>query len=193
MAKMWPSTIEARKRKKRVEAVRVRALWYPRPKKRNAITKDEEGKQRVCKLYQEGFTLRELSGWFWTSYETIRQILLDNNVLRRPSPHAASGAGTKIGKEMVVGGYVKVFVGIGYPGAPQNGWMFKHRFVMQKHLNRVLMPWELVHHIDRDKLHNDRLNLTMTSRTDHPTCVACPYYRYYVEQTGNSEFGKEKT
>ena len=190
MGKMWPSTIKARERKKRIEDRTIRNLWYPRPKKRNAITKDEEGKQRVCKLYQEGFALRELSGWFWTSYETIRQVLLKNNVLRRPSTHASFGSGTKIRKEMVVGGYVKVFMGIGYPGAPKNGWMFKHRLVMQKKLGRSLFPFEIVHHVDRDKLNNEELNLKLLSRTDHPTCVGCPYYQYYVEQTGNKVFRK---
>ena len=94
---------------------------------------------------------------------------------------------------MVVGGYIKVFVGIGYPGGTKNGWMFKHRLIMQKKLGRPLLPHEIVHHIDRDKVNNEELNLKLLSRTDHPTCITCPYYQYYVEQTGKNEFRKEKT
>lgn len=78
-------------------------------------------------------------------------------------------------------GYIGVFVGADYPGAQKSGWMFEHRLVMQKYLGRPLLAWEIVHHINRNKKDNLIANLKLLSRVDHPTCIDCPYYKYYIE------------
>lgn len=46
-------------------------------------------------------------------------------------------------------GYIIVMLQLGdffYPMADSRGRVMEHRLVMAKHLNRCLLPWELVHH-----------------------------------------------
>jgi len=54
-----------------------------------------------------------------------------------------------------------------HPHATKDGYVPKHRLVMEKKLSRYLEPGEIVHHIDGDKLNNDELNLFLTDKTEH--------------------------
>lgn len=87
-------------------------------------------------------------------------------------------------------GYIQLFVGLGYSGARQDGWILEHRLVMQKKLGRPLHPWEKVHHIDRNKQNNDELNLQVMSGVDHPTCLHCPYYEFYIKHPSATRTNK---
>ena len=161
------------------KSIHISALWNPRPLRRNEVTRDDRAQKRICALYREHFSLRELADWFKTSHETIRTILREADVMRRPQRNYWK---PELGKEITTAaGYIKVFVGIGYLGAPKNGWIYKHRLVMQEEIGRPLKEWEIVHHIDRNKSNNDKANLKVLSTVEHPTCIACPYYKFYLE------------
>jgi hypothetical protein len=60
-------------------------------------------------------------------------------------------------------GYVLVRVPRDTPGAHSNGWMLKHRYVMQEHLGRSLSPDEDVHHRNGDRTDNVETNLELWS------------------------------
>lgn len=135
----------------------------------------------ICRRYVEGVSLREIAKRFNVSHETIRLVLRENGVELRPR---TCDIETPLGKEITESGYVKVYMGVGFIGANKQGWILKHRLVMQEELGRCLYPWEIVHHIDRNKMNNERSNLLMLLREEHPTCIGCPYYKYYVAKTG---------
>jgi hypothetical protein len=42
-----------------------------------------------------------------------------------------------------------------------------HRYLAEKKLSRKLLPWEVVHHIDGDKLNNSLNNLLICSWEEH--------------------------
>jgi ribosomal protein L44E len=71
----------------------------------------------------------------------------------------------KTAKPHIKGGYVRVFVGIGYPGATESGHIFEHRKVMQEILGRPLLPEENVHHKNGEKADNRPENLELWSRS----------------------------
>lgn len=62
-------------------------------------------------------------------------------------------------------GYVRVL----HPEHPSSirGYIYEHRAVMEKYLNRYLNPWESVHHINEVKCDNRVENLFLCTASEH--------------------------
>lgn len=62
-------------------------------------------------------------------------------------------------------GYVKIL----RPDHPKNirGYIYEHRAVMEKYLERMLLPWETIHHINEIKLDNRVQNLYLCTVKEH--------------------------
>lgn len=60
-------------------------------------------------------------------------------------------------------GYIKVFVGAGYPGSTGHGHIYEHRKVMQDNIGRALLKHENVHHVNGDRTDNRLENLELWS------------------------------
>ena len=61
-------------------------------------------------------------------------------------------------------GYISILIfstDFFYPMARKGGLVFEHRLVMAKHLNRCLLPWEVVHHKNGVKNDNRLENLEL--------------------------------
>lgn len=63
------------------------------------------------------------------------------------------------------GGYIKVFVGVGTPGALGSGHILEHRWVMQQQMGRPLLKHENVHHLNGDRTDNRLENLELWSKS----------------------------
>ncbi len=68
-------------------------------------------------------------------------------------------------------GYVQILLQADdffYPMANKNGYAREHRIVMAKHIQRCLLPWEIVHHRNGIKKDNHIENLTLLKgQPDH--------------------------
>lgn len=58
-------------------------------------------------------------------------------------------------------GYVLVVAPPGHPRARHDGTLLEHRLVMEQRLGRYLEDWELVHHKDGNRQHNNWENLEL--------------------------------
>lgn len=66
--------------------------------------------------------------------------------------------------------YTKTYVLMrvaGHPNAHQDGYVYQHRFVMERHLNRFLSVKEVVHHKNEDKKSNRLRNLELHTTSSH--------------------------
>lgn len=72
-------------------------------------------------------------------------------------------------------GYILTWVPQGTPGRQARGYMMEHRLVMQEHLGRPLLAWEIVHHRNGVKDDNRIGNLEVVTRARHAGLVVCPH------------------
>lgn len=76
----------------------------------------------------------------------------------------------KGGRAKTAEGYIKVRLSpddFFSPMVAKDGYVREHRLVMAKHLGRNLQSWELVHHKDGIRDHNEYANLKLTTRGSH--------------------------
>ena len=139
-----------------------------------------ERRQLINKIYRlnrNGLSYRQIAVLCGISHQTV------SNVLERllPAKRKKYKSTDENGKRERMG-YITVFVGKDYPGTARNsGWILEHRLVMAKHLGRYLEPWEVVHHINRDKKDNRIENLRLATPAEHPICQNCPYFAEYLK------------
>lgn len=63
-------------------------------------------------------------------------------------------------------GYVLIYAPY-HPKAKGKGYVYEHRLIMEKHLNRFLNPIEHIHHLDGNRQNNVITNLLLTTNSEH--------------------------
>jgi len=105
-------------------------------------------------------------GWCNKHYLQFRQGIINESGkrLREFKPNGRRPLDWR--KELA--GYILVRAPAGHPNARQDGSIYEHRLVMEKHLGRHLKPEEVVHHINGVRDDNRIENLQLRrSRADH--------------------------
>ncbi len=88
-----------------------------------------------------------------------------------PHKFGKDASNWKGGRTQLKSGYILVSVSpddFFYPMVSKGGQVLEHRLVMAKHLQRCLLPWEIVHHKNSVKNDNHLENLKLfTTQTFH--------------------------
>jgi len=83
---------------------------------------------------------------------------------KRVRPIGDKSTRWKGGKSKTVHGYILIWLSPNdffYPMINGTGCVFEHRLIVAKHINRCLLPWEVVHHINGIKSDNRIENLQL--------------------------------
>ncbi len=138
----------------------------------------EAGKAGKCKYIWHACVDCGEERWvadYWTKKPNYTGCCL-SCVLRRINEKAGPGSlnpNWKGGRQKGKDGYIKVWIApddFFRPMADKKGYVLEHRLVMAKHLNRCLLPWEIVHHKNGIKDDNRLENLQLLpSRILHIT------------------------
>lgn len=72
----------------------------------------------------------------------------------------------KRNREINENGYILVWAPE-HPKSFHGGWYYEHRLAAEKHIGRILEPWETVHHISGVKTDNTWENLFICTRGEH--------------------------
>ena len=92
----------------------------------------------------------------------LRCISCANKTIPRPPINGDKNPAWSGGRIRTAAGYVRIYTPK-HPGADAQGYVLEHRLVMEAHLGRVLLPAEVVHHINGDVADNRIENLALFS------------------------------
>jgi hypothetical protein len=114
----------------------------------------------IIKLYNQGFSTRNISKQTGKSAATIYRYIIKHGTIRTKS-EALQGSKHPFykGGHITEHGYKYIWI--------NRKLMPEHRHIMEKYLGRKLKPTEIIHHIDHNKLNNNIANLKIVTRSSH--------------------------
>ncbi|MBA7697507.1 hypothetical protein ES703_106173 [subsurface metagenome] len=136
-------------------------------------------KEQVLKLYcEENLSQRQVGLRLGVSRKAIQWWMYRWNIPCRSSKDSIKSGSENTfwkGGRNKCNGYILVWLSNDDPFFPMvkrrsgynTGYILEHRLVMARHLGRCLHSWELVHHKDGIKDHNDISNLRLKTNNSH--------------------------
>jgi hypothetical protein len=139
---------------------------------------------KIVDLYKKQHkSLKEIAHSSGCSFSTVARRLRENGITLRPAINTkANSSSFKKGRDSGTGpthkawkggriidakGYVNIWCPT-HPNCHAKGYVMEHRLIMEKHLGRVLLTEEIVHHINGNPTDNKIENLMLfSSRGDH--------------------------
>ena len=126
-------------------------------------------KNEAVACYKTGVSMHEVAARLKTSVRHVWRVLNEVGAVRNKQT-AYLGAGNpswKGGRQTDKSGYVLLYQPK-HPRADSGGYVREHRLLMEQKLGRLLLPHEVVHHIDGDVANNNPDNLKLhSSNSDH--------------------------
>lgn len=119
----------------------------------------------VRRLTQEGWRIGRLAKHFGCSKQTVWNRMQEHGIPTHPK-HSCPGdvnPAWKGGRCLDADGYVLVYAP-DHPQATKAGYVREHRLVMERASGRLLLPTEVVDHIDGNRQNNDPSNLRVFQR-----------------------------
>lgn len=161
-----------------------------------ATPESRENARRVASLADGKLTSAEIASQLGLQPRHVRKILLrlDLPRLGEGGRKGAANHQFRTGRRIALSGYVQITAPEGYagrvktrPGRPGGGIVWEHRYVLEQKLGRLLLPSEIVDHIDGLTLHNHPDNLRVfASNAEHlRTTLAGKVPRWSAEGHGN--------
>jgi hypothetical protein len=140
----------------------LKTLYVDKLMSTNEIAKLKGTQRRIVRrhLRQLGIPRRDRSQGQLASWKGDRR-KIRNILLGKENPSWNGGK-----KHKGTNGYITVWC----PEHPysHHGRVYEHRLVVEKRIGRYLRPWEIVHHLDGIKDHNEDSNLELlASQTEH--------------------------
>jgi hypothetical protein len=115
----------------------------------------------LARWYADGLSLSEISKKIGVSTTTVFRMFAKNSIATDPKRRK-----TTEGSRIIHNGYIFVKVR-NHPFANYGGYVREHRLIMEKALNRLLRPWEIVHHKDGNTINNVFSNLELSEDSPH--------------------------
>lgn len=115
----------------------------------------------ILKMGKAGIRYKHIAARVHTNARHIRAFLHRNGIVLPPYSFAgANNPRWKGGRILDKSGYVLLYMP-DYAGRNYLGYVREHRWVMENFLGRMLLPNEVVHHLNRDKQDNRIENLRL--------------------------------
>ena len=137
-------------------------------KARGGMSEDEFKKFLVKEYSINKNSREEIAKRIGTSAAAVGKYLKKYNIKTRSKTDwlAFRGSPNYKGGRSHHNGYIEIKVD-GHPSTNARGYVYEHRYVMERQLGRLLRSDEFVHHIDGNKANNDPSNLIVLSNPEH--------------------------
>lgn len=132
-------------------------------------------RDEIIEWYKAGQSMRDIAEKIGRSVRVVAGVVHKAGIVR---PLRATGPAHSqwTGGRLIVDGYVRVWIEPTDPLAEmrtRDGYVLEHRLVMARHLGRVLLPNETVHHKNGDRLDNRISNLQLRHGKHGKHVVLC--------------------